>query len=73
MSAYHSYHGVQHDAVEDHPTSYVLWNETHRYHMDFVFVPADSHIRSTEIGTFDNYLGRGLSDHVLVVASIGLG
>jgi hypothetical protein len=70
VSAYHSFHGVEHHEREEDPTSYYLWNEGRRYHMDFMFVPANWHILSIEIGTFANYTAKGLSDHVPIVATV---
>jgi hypothetical protein len=70
VSAYHSYHGIDHSVVEPHPTLYYHWQNTRPYHMDFVFVPVDWHIHEVEVGTFDAYPGRGLSDHVPIIVSI---
>lgn len=39
ISAYHAHHGLEHDGVEAHPTSYYQWQESRPFHMDFVFVP----------------------------------
>jgi len=38
--------------------------------MDFVFVPESWSIRSVEVGSFEDYPGRGLSDHVPVIVSV---
>jgi endonuclease/exonuclease/phosphatase family metal-dependent hydrolase len=71
VSAYHAFYGLDHSAVESHPTSYFQWQESRPYHMDFVFVPAAWHIDSVEVGTFDDYPRRKLSDHVPVVVTVG--
>jgi exonuclease III len=71
VSAYHAFHGLDHSAVESHPTSYFQWQESRPYHMDFVFVPTEWHIDSVEVGTFDDYPRRKLSDHVPVVVTVG--
>lgn len=38
--------------------------------MDFVFVPQRWSIRSVDVGTFEDFTGRRLSDHVPVVVSV---
>jgi endonuclease/exonuclease/phosphatase family metal-dependent hydrolase len=70
VSAYHAIHQVPHDAIEEHPTSYHLWNQGRPFHMDFVFVPLTWHIESVEVGTFEDYVERRLSDHVPVVVTL---
>lgn len=70
VSAYHAYHGLKHSAKEIHPTSYFHWQESRPFHMDFVFVPAEWRIHSVEVGTFEDYPGRRLSDHAPVTVSI---
>jgi exonuclease III len=70
VSAYHAYHRLEHSAKEPHPTSYFHWTKSRPYHMDFVFVPAEWHIHSVEVGAFDDYTRRGLSDHVPVLVSL---
>lgn len=72
VSAYHSFHGIDHTEDWEHATSYHLWQESNRHHMDYVFVPAEWPIQSVEVGTFDAYSrSGGLSDHVPVVVTIG--
>jgi exonuclease III len=70
VSAYHKFHGLDHKGVEADPTSYFQWQESRPYHMDFVFVPDQWLIEFVEVGTFENYPGRRVSDHVPVVVSI---
>jgi endonuclease/exonuclease/phosphatase family metal-dependent hydrolase len=69
ISAYHAHLGVEHDGVEAHPTSYYRWQESRPFHMDFVFVPRSWTIRSVNVGTFADYTGGRLSDHVPVTVS----
>jgi endonuclease/exonuclease/phosphatase (EEP) superfamily protein YafD len=72
VSAYHTFHGINHAEVWEHPTSYFHRQQSRPYHMDYVFVPAAWPIDSVEVGTFEDYPGRGLSDHVPLVVSIRL-
>ena len=67
VSAYHALRGEAH-GQEATPTHY--WRDRKRdgptYHIDFVFVP-DGWLRSVcafQVGTFDDWIGNGLSDHV---------
>jgi hypothetical protein len=67
VSAYHQFHAVP-QGNELHPTLY--WRDRTRdgttYHIDYGFVPrASSHLlRSVTVGTFDDWIATGLSDHV---------
>jgi hypothetical protein len=67
VSAYHQFHAVP-QGGELHPTLY--WRDRTRdgptYHIDYGFVPrASSHLlRSVTIGTFDEWIASGFSDHV---------
>jgi len=71
VSAYHAHHCVDHSAVEADPTSYYLWQESRRYHMDFVFVPAEWRIHAVEVGGFKDYSRPGgMSDHVPIVVDV---
>jgi len=70
-SAYHALNGVERMGDEPDPTSYFRWQRDRGYHMDFVFAPVGWRVDSVHVGTFDAYPGRGLSDHVPVVVSIG--
>lgn len=70
VSAYHSRHGVAHDAVEAHPTSFHLWSEGRPFHMDFVFVPAAWTIEAVDVGTFVDYAATRISDHMPVVVTV---
>jgi endonuclease/exonuclease/phosphatase family metal-dependent hydrolase len=38
--------------------------------MDFIFVPSTWTVDSVEVGSFHDYVGKRLSDHVPVVATI---
>ncbi len=70
VNAYNSFYKIADDARPDHPTSYFQWDRARPYHMDFVFVPDSLPIRSVEVGSFEDYPGRGLSDHVPVIVSV---
>jgi exonuclease III len=69
VNAY-SFYKIADDARPYHPTSYFQWNKTRQYHMDFVFVPESWSIQSVEVGSFEDYPGRRLSDHVPVIVSV---
>jgi endonuclease/exonuclease/phosphatase family metal-dependent hydrolase len=69
VSAYHRVHDIEHSGIEEHPTSYFLWQRERPYHMDFVFLPQEWSVDAVEVGTFDEYTGLGSSDHVPVVVS----
>lgn len=73
VSAYHAYHDLDRFGDEPDHTSYFQWQASRPYHMDFVFVPATWHIRSVEVGTFEDYPGRRLSDHVPVIVTVSPG
>ena len=70
VSAYHLHHAVEHSGEEEHLTLYFLWNETRKFHMDFVFVPRAWRIKRVDVGTFEDYTRRRVSDHVPVVVTI---
>lgn len=70
VSAYHSFNGVAHNVAPPQHTSYFRWQPTAGYHMDFLFLPEAWEIQSVDVGTFENYPGRRLSDHVPLVASV---
>jgi endonuclease/exonuclease/phosphatase family metal-dependent hydrolase len=73
VSAYHSFHDTDHRAPWLHATSYHHWQKSLPFHMDYVFVPDRWLIETVEVGTFENYPGRRLSDHVPIVASLSPG
>ena len=43
-----------------------------KYHTDYCFIPLDwcSRLREIEVGTFDAWVGKGLSDHVPLVVDV---
>ncbi len=72
-SAYHEIHGEAH-GKESVPTHY--WRDRREdgptYHIDFVFLPRlwlDC-VTHFEVGTFADWCGNGLSDHVPIVIDI---
>ncbi len=75
VSAYHTFHGVEHLDVASRPadfepTSYWRWQKQKPFHMDFIFVPAAWIIDRVEVGSFEEYVAAGLSDHVPLIASV---
>jgi endonuclease/exonuclease/phosphatase family metal-dependent hydrolase len=70
VNAYNSFFKIGDDTKPDRPTSYFRSVQSRSYHMDFVFVPKIWSIRAVEVGSFNDYPGRRLSDHVPVVVSV---
>jgi exodeoxyribonuclease-3 len=75
ISAYHHVRGEPHGA-ESEPTLY--WRDRTKhgptYHIDYVFLPNDwcARIRDLRVGSFEDWCGSGLSDHVPVVVDVGV-
>ncbi|MGI9412086.1 MAG: hypothetical protein ACR2PM_00340 [Hyphomicrobiales bacterium] len=75
VSAYHELHDEPQGA-ETAPTLY--WRDRTKhgptYHLDYIFVPRDRIDRITEfrVGSFEDWCGARLSDHVPVVVDIDL-
>lgn len=76
VSAYHTFHGES-QGHETMPTIY--WRERRKdgptYHIDFLFVPhacVDT-IEEMTVGSYEDWCGNKLSDHVPLVADIRLG
>ena len=73
-----AYHAVMNEAQGDEsiPTHY--WRDRKKdgptYHIDFIFIPKDweSHINQFEVGTFEDWCGSKLSDHVPLVIDIAV-
>jgi len=67
VSAYHVFHGVTQGA-ERHPTFYGRTRSADgpTYHIDYIFIPLASvnHMLSVEVGSRDEWIATGLSDHV---------
>jgi hypothetical protein len=70
VNAYNSSEGIGDDVDPRVATSYFRWQRENVYHMDFVYVPSHWSIQSVEVGSFEDYPERGLSDHVPVIVSI---
>ena len=75
VSAYHTVTGEA-DGAETQPTHY--WRDRKKdgptYHIDYAFVPANRvhAIHEMRIGTFEDWCGNGLSDHVPVIIDVDL-
>lgn len=71
FSAYHHQRDVA-QGREPEPTLY--WRDRKvdgfRFHIDYIFAPEGwkQNLRSVEVGPFDSWVGRGLSDHVPLIA-----
>lgn len=74
-SAYHVGRGELH-GKESSATSFGRGRNPDRpkYHVDYCFLPLDwcSQLREVEVGAFDAWVGKGLSDHVPLVVDIDL-
>jgi exodeoxyribonuclease-3 len=74
-SAYHALRGEL-QGEETVPTLY--WRDRKKdgptYHIDYVFVPAPwiDRVRELAVGTFEDWCGSGLSDHVPIVVDIDI-
>lgn len=73
VSAYHHARGESQGA-ESEPTHY--WRDRRKdgptYHIDYVFLPRDwaGALREMTVGSFEDWCGAGLSDHVPLVVDI---
>jgi exodeoxyribonuclease-3 len=73
VSAYH-HHRDEEQGAELEPTIY--WRDWTadgpRYHIDYCFVPADwtKSISSLTVGSFEDWVGSGMSDHVPMLVDI---
>ncbi len=73
VSAYHALTGEAHGA-ETTPTLY--WRDRTQagptYHIDYVFIPTPwiAGVRELTVGRFEDWCGRGLSDHVPIVVDV---
>jgi endonuclease/exonuclease/phosphatase family metal-dependent hydrolase len=70
VNAYNTFHGIGDDVEPTDPTSYFQWSESRPYHMDFVFVPRLWEIKDVHVGSYADYPGLRLSDHVPVVVTV---
>lgn len=73
VSAYHVGRGELH-GNESLPTLYSRDRKPDgpKYHVDYCFLPLEwcSALREIEVGTFDAWVGRGLSDHVPLIVDV---
>lgn len=73
VSAYHATRGERHGR-ETAPT--IFWRDRTKdgptYHIDYVFLPERwiAQVRRLTLGTFENWCGTGLSDHVPIIVDI---
>jgi exodeoxyribonuclease-3 len=74
-SAYHALRGEA-QGRESVPTLY--WRDRKKdgptYHIDYIFLPLQwlVHVRELGVGSFEDWCGAGLSDHVPIVVDIAL-
>ncbi len=75
VSTYHELSGEANGA-ETVPTHY--WRDRKKdgptYHIDYIFAPQPwlTHVKEFQVGTFEDWCGSGLSDHVPLVMEVGL-
>lgn len=73
FSAYHHYRSVK-QGQESEPTHF--WQTRKKdgrtFHIDHCFLPTDwqARLRSYDVGTFEEWTGKGHSDHVPIVADV---
>lgn len=73
VSAYHTIRGEV-PGMEITPTHY--WRDRKKdgptYHIDYVFIPSlwITRVKELRLGTFEEWCGSGLSDHVPIVVDI---
>ena len=69
-----AYHRTTAEAFgeELHPTYYHRRRQIEPFHIDFVFAPRSLQIESVSVGSFNDYVGAGLSDHVPVVVDVNI-
>lgn len=73
VSAYHADRGVA-DGDETEPTHY--WRDRTKhgptYHIDYIYMPRDwvAGLREMSVGSFEDWSGKGLSDHVPLVIDV---
>lgn len=76
VSAYHTISGEQ-QGCESIPTLY--WRDRTKdgptYHIDYIFLPREwiEHVRQLSVGTYEDWCGAGLSDHVPIVVDVAEG
>ncbi len=69
-----AYHLVRHEpyGAESRPTYYHHRNAAHPFHIDFCFVSKSlvERVRAVEVGTFDDWVAPGYSDHVPIIIEL---
>ena len=72
ISAYHAKMDEDYGG-ESQPTHYHRWRHSKNFHIDFIYVPRAWAARdfSLDVGSFDDWTGAGLSDHVPLTLDIG--
>jgi exodeoxyribonuclease III len=75
MGLYSAYHTVRHEEFgsETAPTYYHHRNRARPFHIDFCFVsaPLRDRLHAVEVGTFEDWIEPGHSDHVPLVVDFG--
>ena len=69
VSAYHKYHGLE-LGDEGHATHYWLYRPNSGFHYDYCFIPREWRIRSVRVGSYDQWVASGLSDHVPMTVDV---
>lgn len=63
VSAWHHRH-EENFGLEARPTYFHQWQENNAFHIDYVFVPDRIGISSVTLGTQEEFIAAGISDHV---------
>lgn len=69
VSAYHAFHAIEHTDEWEHPTSYHQWSKERPFHMDYVFIPTRWTVEVVEVGAFEDFTAKKLSDHVPIIVT----
>jgi len=69
VSAWHDFHNESFGKEKSY-TYFHQWKREQPFHIDYVFVPRRTDISSVELGTYDQFVATGLSDHVPLLIDI---
>jgi exodeoxyribonuclease-3 len=73
-----AYHALQREAQGQETVPTLYWRDRRKdgptYHIDYVFLPAQwlPRVQELAVGTFEDWCGTGLSDHVPIMVDIAL-
>lgn len=56
--------------LEETPTYFHQWRENNAFHIDYVFVPDRIGISAVTLGTYEEFVAAGVSDHVPLIVDL---